>query len=91
VTSPASLTETVSQQSGVPAEQVDAVLTAYNTVLAGDPVGLIRCSPDGDVATRIDKDGGRAWSVVTRNGGFYYSQDDLAWPVVYQPPDTQTG
>jgi hypothetical protein len=79
------VTDAVSQQSGVPPAEVDAVLTAYNTVAQGDPLGTIRRGPEGEIALRLVVYGVPQWGVVvpSGDGGFYYDTQALTdWPII---------
>jgi len=64
--------------------QVAAVLTAYNNITGGDPIGTIRRHPDtGALAHRVVADGLHMWRISDPDGTQY---NDLAptldWPQI---------
>jgi hypothetical protein len=77
------ISDAVSQQSGVPPAEVDAVLTAYNTIQQGDPVGTIRRGPEGETAVRVTVEGVPQWGVVGGEG-FYYDTQTPDWPIIVE-------
>jgi hypothetical protein len=62
---------TVSEQCPeVTDEQVAMVLTAWNTVLSGEPVGTIKKDPaSGNLAVRVSENGIHQWKVTSPDGG----------------------
>lgn len=53
----------------VTVEQVNLVLSAWNDVQQGDPVGTIMRDPDtGTIAHRVCQDGRNLWKVTAANG-----------------------
>ena len=81
------LTAAIAERSGLDAEQVAAVLGAWQDALAGDPVGTIRRHRDGSVAHRVATDGIVMWRVSRPDGEqFNDMQPTLSeWVVVYTP------
>lgn len=58
------------QCPGVSVEHVAMVLQAWNTVLAGEPVGTIKKDPvSGNLAVRVSENGVHQWKVTAPNGG----------------------
>jgi hypothetical protein len=63
------ITDHLGEQSTVTAEQVNLVLTAWNAVKTGDPVGTIVKDPaTGAIAHRVDSDGVHLWRVSAPDG-----------------------
>jgi hypothetical protein len=69
------------------ANQVAAVLAAFNHVLGGDPVGTMRRDQEsGAVALRMNADGLHLWRINHPNGDYYNDlAPTLAWPVLHEP------
>lgn len=54
----------------VTTEQVAMVLTAWNVILEGEPVGTIKQDPaTGNLAIRVSEDGIHKWKVTSPAGG----------------------
>jgi hypothetical protein len=66
------------------AEQVATVLTAWNTVRGGDPVGTVRRDPStGAIAHRISDGGVFKWRVSGPDGSVWNDmQPSLPWEVI---------
>lgn len=72
---------------GITDEQVTAVLTTWNTVQSGDPLGTVLRDPDtGNVAHRVVAEGVHMWHVTTPNGEKWNDlSPTLNWTVIHQP------
>lgn len=78
---------TVSDQiPDMTAEQVQAVLTAWNAVRQGDPLGTVRRDDDtGKLAHRVAVDGVHLWRVTGPDGEQYNDMaPTLPWPAIYE-------
>jgi hypothetical protein len=65
-------------------EQVNAVLSTWNSILNGDPLGTVRLDPNtGHIAYRVSLDGVHMWKVTAPDGGTWQDmQPSLPWPVI---------
>ena len=67
---PAVVTAVAAQLPDFTEEQVGAVLTAWDSVRTGSPVGTIVCNPEnGAIAVRTNNGGVFQWTVTTPDGG----------------------
>ena len=67
---------------------IHTVLTAWNAVRQGDPVGMIRRDETtGAVATRVEDSGVQMWKCSGKDGSVWSDlQPTLAsWTVIYDP------
>lgn len=63
------ISDHLGSDSGISADQVNLVLTAWNAVKTGDPVGTIVKDPaTGAIAHRVDSDGVHLWRVSALDG-----------------------
>lgn len=60
-------------------------------VAGGDPLGMIRRSDAGIVATRVMHGVIPAWQIVDTDGISYDTQATLDWPAIYTPDGAQNG
>lgn len=83
-----SMAATIAEQlTDVTAETVSAVLTTWNLLRDGDPIGTVRRGPNGELAHRVSADGVHLWQVSTADGATWR---DLAatlpdWPIISSP------
>ena len=64
------VTAVAAQLPEITEEQVSMVLSAWNTVQNGEPVGTIVTDPDtGNVAVRVSESGVHVWRVTAPDGG----------------------
>lgn len=76
----------ISTQTGLPADQVSAVLATWQSVLDAAPAGTVVRHSDGKVAHRVVVEGVPLWRVTTDDGDQYNDMTpNLDWPVLYQP------
>jgi hypothetical protein len=70
---------------GLTTEQVQAVLTAWNAVRQGDPVGTVLFDPvTKAIAHRVEVEGVQMWRCSAPDGGQWNDmQPTLAWDVLY--------
>lgn len=67
-------------------EIIRAVIAAQNLANSGDPLGTIRRSDSGAVATRVCRGGVPQWAVVQPDGGFGYdTEPTLKWARIAGP------
>ena len=64
---------TISEQCpDVTTEHVAMVLTAWNAVINGEPVGTIKLDPvSGNLARRVSESGVHQWKVTATDGGMW--------------------
>lgn len=70
-------------------EQVTQVLTGFNAVREGDPLGRVcRNSETGEVAHRVDENGLHRWRISPPGGGAYNNDEPNlpGWDIVFDPP-----
>ncbi|WP_280389875.1 hypothetical protein [Nocardia wallacei] len=74
--------------TGLGENTIHRVIDGLNDVLAGDPVGTIRRSPDGRVvAVRVD-DLDRPYETCVPEGSASWRSDSIhTWPVIYRPEE----
>lgn len=77
----------------VSVEQINAVITAWNTVREGDDISTVRRDPtSGKVYVRVNDDGVHKWRVVDPNNGGVNEFDltpSLTFEPLYTPSPTQ--
>lgn len=63
-------------------EQILSVIAAINHATTGDPIGTTRRGPNGQLATRINRQGVDMWQIVNPADGtlWYDMQPTLDWP-----------
>ena len=72
------------QVEGVTEEQVAAVMSAWNVVITGDPVGTVRRSDEGSVAHRVLVNNVPLWQCSDATGSVWRDMTpSLPWPVVF--------
>ena len=81
--------DAISQHVGdsISAAQIQTVLSAFNTIQAGDPLGMVRRdSVSGAIATRVAQNGVQMWRVNLPDGSSYsHLQPTLTWDAIYSP------
>lgn len=74
------------QVEGVTAEQVAAVMSAWQVFVGGDPAGTVRRSAEGSVAHRVLVDNVPLWQCSDASGSVWRDMTpSLPWPVVFTP------
>lgn len=90
---PVPITETIvttisEQCPEVTDEHVAMVLTAWNNVLNGDPLGTIKLEPGtGNLALRVSEDGIHKWKVTAPDGGTWSDMQPVlpGWTTIHKP------
>ena len=68
-------------------QQVAAVLTTWNNIQDGDPLGTVRRETStGNIAHRVAQDGVHMWHITAPDGSRWNDlSPTLTWPVIHQP------
>lgn len=96
--SPVEITEqivsTISEQCPeVTGEHVAMVLTAWNNVINGEPLGTVKLDPaTGNLAVRVSDQGIHKWRVTAPDGGTWWDMQPVlpGWTTI-QTPDEGEG
>lgn len=80
---------TISEQlPEVTDEHVAMVLSAWNNVLNGEPVGTVKTDPvTGNLALRVSENGVHKWRVTAPDGGTWADMQPTlpGWTVIHTP------
>lgn len=83
-----SIVTTISEQCPeVTTEHVSMVLSAWNAVINGDPVGTIKLEPvTGRLAARVSEEGIHKWKITAPDGGQWTDMQPTlpGWTVIHQ-------